>query len=127
MQKQSWLYLSDGSNIRWSKIINLYGGFKRLDTLPGYFIKATVKTIAPPRIEYKGFKVKVNKKGDIIRCLLIRYKKLTSSKDGFFFKFKSNHSLLIKKKQNIKSKYIYGPINSSYKRKKVLILFKSFI
>ena len=127
MQKLSWVYLSDGSNIRWIKIFHLYGGFNRKSTKPSFFIKASVKKIAPPRIEYKGFKVKVNKKGDVIRSLLIRDKQNVTSKGGVFSKIKSNNAILIKKKQTIKSKYLYGPISETFKRKKVILLFKKII
>lgn len=78
----------------------------------------------PPRIEYKGFKFKFNKKGDICRSLLIRTRFFIFRQDGSAVNFKSNGVVLLKKKQEVKSKYLYGPVSYKLKRKKFINLFK---
>lgn len=124
LQKESWLSVSDNTNVRWVKTFHLYKGFHRKQTKLGFFIKTTARIVEPPRIEYKGFKFKFNKKGDICRGLIIRNRFPIVKKDGSTLLFKSNNLILIKKKQDLKSKYLYGPVTNVLKRKKFLTLFK---
>jgi len=81
--------------------------------------------VEPPRIEYKGFKVKYNKKGDICRSLIIRTSYSLKKKDNSLISFFSNNGLLIKKKQDLKSKYVFGPGTKLIKRKRLLTAFKT--
>lgn len=124
--KQTWLSVSDNTNVRWLQIFHLYKGFKRKSTKVGFFVKGTARVVEPPRLEYKGFKVKYNKKGDICRGLIIRNKYNVVRNDGTSLYFSSNNTILLKKKQDVKSKYLYGPVPSMLKRKKFLSLF-SFV
>lgn len=125
--KESRLSVSDNTNVRWLQAFQLYKGFNRKFTRIGFFIKGSAKIVEPPRIEYKGFKFKFNKKGDICRGLFIRSKYKCSRIDGTFSLFPSNSIVLLKKKQDLKSKYLYGPIPHQIKRKKFLNLFKSVV
>lgn len=127
LQKESWLSISDNTNVRWVKIFHLYKGFHRKSTTVGFFIKSTARVVEPPRIEYKGFKFKFNKKGDICRGLIIRSRFRIVKKDGSSLFFKQNNTILIKKKQDLKSKYLYGPIPRAIKRKKFISLFKKVL
>lgn len=83
--------------------------------------------VEPPKLEYKGFKRKFNKKGDICRGLIVRNKFNIVKKDGSVLKFKSNNVILLKKKNEIKSKYLYGPVPTQIRRKKFLNLFKKIV
>lgn len=65
--KESWLYVSDNTNVCWVKIFHLYKGFNRKKTRTGLFIKGSARVVEPPRLEYKGFKYKYTVKGDITR------------------------------------------------------------
>ena len=58
--KQTWLSVSDNTNVRWLQVFHLYKGFHRKSTKVGFFIKGSARVIEPPRIEYKGFKFKFN-------------------------------------------------------------------
>ena len=127
IQKKSWLSISDNTNVKWLQTFHLYKGFFRKKTKIGFFIKGSARVVEPPRIEYKGFKFKFNKKGDICRGLLIRSKYNTNKNDGSVLYFKKNNIVLIKKKQDLKSKYLYGPVPKTLKRKKFLTLFKATI
>ena len=124
--KQTWLSVADNTNVRWLQVFHLYKGFNRRSTKIGFFVKGTARVVEPPRIEYKGFKFKYNKKGDICRGLLIRTKYNTRKDDGSSLYFLSNNIVMLKKKQDIKSKYLYGPVPYTIKRKKFLSLF-SFV
>lgn len=121
--KQTWLSIADNTNVRWLQVFQLYKGFNRKVTTVGYFIKGSARVVEPPRIEYKGFKFKFNKKGDICRGFIIRVKYNIKQHDGRTIFFKNNSIILLKKKQDIKSKYLHGPITSQIKRKKFLNLF----
>lgn len=125
--KKTWLDIADNTNVRWLQVFHLYKGFHRKVTKPGFFIKGSARVVEPPRVEYKGFKFKFNKKGDICRGLLIRASYPTKKVDGSVLFFKSNSVILLKKKQELKSKYLYGPVSFSLKRKKFLSLFPSVL
>lgn len=122
--KETWISTADNTNVRWLQVFHLYKGFKRKATSIGFFVKGAAKIVEPPRIEYKGFKFKFNKKGDICRGLLIRARYKIKKADGSSIFFKNNSTILLKKKQEPKSKYLHGPVNIFLKRKKFLSLFK---
>lgn len=121
--KQTWLSIADNTNVRWLQVFHLYKGFHRKSTKIGFFIKGSARVVEPPRIEYKGFKFKFNKKGDICRGLIVRNKYNVRKEDGSSIYFRANNTILLKKKQDVKSKYLYGPIPYKIKRKKFLSLF----
>ena len=127
IQKQTWIFISDSTTVKWLQTFHLYKGFRRRVTYTGFFIKGSAKIVSPPQIEYKGFKFKFNSKGDICRSLIIRSKFNTKKNDGLVLWFPENNGILIKKKQNIKSKYLVGPVSRELKRRKVQLLFKTVI
>lgn len=124
ISKQSWIHAADNTNVRWLRIFHLYKGFHRRTTTVGLFVKGSARIIEPPRLEYKGFKFKFNKKGNICRAVLIRTHKIMRRLDGSTSLFPINSGILIKKKQNVKSKYLHGPVTFHLKRKKFKTLFK---
>lgn len=125
--KETWLSVSDNTNVRWLQAFQLYKGFKRKTTFVGYFIKGAAKIVEPPRIEYKGFKFKFNRKGDVCRGFIIRTARHIYKKDGSSTFFYNNNIVLLKKKQDLKSKYLFGPVPLQLRRKKFLNLFKTII
>lgn len=127
LQKESYVFVSDNSNVRWIKIFHLYKGFKRKISKEGFFVKGSAKIVEPPRIEYKGFKYKYNIKGDICRALICRSKNLRSNPNKDTLIFNNNSVIQIKKKMEPKSKFINGPVMSNIKRKKLLLLFKKVL
>lgn len=127
ISKQTWLSASDNTNVRWLRIFHLYKGFRRQSTTVGFFVKGSARVVEPPRLEYKGFKFKFNKKGDICRSLIVRSRYPLWRLDGSLLTFYSNSGILIKKKQNVKSKYIQGPSSYHLRRKKFKSLFKAVL
>ena len=126
--KESWVYITDNTNIRWVKLFHLYKGFHRKVTTASFFAKGSARIVEPPRVEYKGFKYKYSVKGDICRLLLVRVSKKTTSKSLFTTQFTSNEAVIIKKKQNFASKFVNGTLSRfSIKRKKLQTLFKKTI
>jgi len=122
--KESWIHVTDNTNVRWVKIFHLYKGFHRKSTRLGFFVKGSSRVVEPPRVEYKGFKYKYNLKGDIVRSLIVRTNLECKYQDSSGVFIKGNSCFLIKKKQEPKSKFLNGPISRSLKRRKFLTLFK---
>ena len=59
--------------------------------------------------------------------LLIRVARTLRRVDGSSTSFRSNTGILIKKKQNVKSKYLQGPSTYHIKRKKFKTLYKTLV
>lgn len=123
--KESWLYITDNTNVRWIKVFHLYKGFHRKVTTLGFFVKGSARIVEPPRIEYKGFKYKYNIKGDICRALIVRTNRQEVYRDGSQVQLTGNSAFLIKKKNDVKSKFLNGPITRHIKRRKFITLFKT--
>ena len=125
--KESWVHISDNTNIRWVKIFHLYKGFHRKSTKEGYFVKSSARVVEPPRIEYKGFKYKYSVKGDVNRLLVVRVNITNKKSDHSTLRVYRNNGIIIRKKHNPKSKYLYGAALRSINRKKFLSLYNYVI
>ena len=123
----SWLSIADNTNVRWLQVFHLYKGWKRKDTTLGFFVKGSARVVEPPRIEYKGFKFKFSRKGDICRSIIVQTARPDPKLDGSVLYFRTNNAFLIRKKQDLRSKYIFGPVSSSFKRKRFKTLFKIIV
>jgi ribosomal protein L14 len=127
LYKESWLFITDNTNVRWIKIFHLYKGFYRKTSPVGFFVKGSSRVVEPPRVEYKGFKYKYNIKGDIVRVLLVRSNRQECNPNQSTVRFRTNAGLTIKKKYDPKSKYTNGCVSRKLNRKKLLSLFKKVI
>ena len=127
LQRKTNLFITDGTYVKWLQVFHLYKGSFRKSIPVGFFAKGSAKIVKPPRVEYKGFKRKFNKKGDICRIIFINSRYWGSRPDGTKIKFRKNTAILIKKKQQPKSKYIYGITSRVVRRKKFLALYKVII
>ena len=125
--KESWVFVTDNTNVNWVKTFHLYQGFKKNNARVGSFIKASAKSVEPPRLEYKGFKYKYSVKGDICKLMFTRanYKQLYRNRSSV--SLVTNSGFILKKKQEPRSKFLNGPLTRTLKRKKVLTLFKYII
>lgn len=123
VQKETWVYVIDNTNIKWIRTFHLYKGFFRKWTSAGFFVKGSARIVEPPRLEYKGFKYKFNIKGDICRLWLARVNTSQTTLSYKSILFSGNAGFVIKKKSDPKSKFINGPSLRSLKRKKFLTLF----
>ena len=127
LQKESWLFVTDNTNVRWIRIFQLYKGFFRKSTKEGLFVKGSSRVVEPPRIEYKGFKYKYKVKGDLCRLWVCRTRCKRVLGDHKVILLRDNSGVNINKKVNIMSKYISGVIVRSQHQKKLLSLFKKSI
>lgn len=123
----SWLNVADNTNVRWLQVFHLYKGWKRKSTQLGFFVKGSARVVEPPRIEYKGFKFKFSRKGDICRSLIVLTKYKAVKIDGSTLSFTRNSTFLIRKKQDLRSKYIFGPVSSTFRRRRFKTLFKKIL
>ncbi len=121
--KESWLHICDNTNVCWVKTFHLYKGFNRKKSKPGFFVKGSSRIVEPPRLEYKGFKYKYAVKGDIVRSWLVRSLFFITNVDKSCVQFSTNTSILIFKKQSIKSKFLNGPLPQNLKIKKLNSIF----
>ena len=90
-------------------------------------MKGSARVVESPRLEYNGFKYKFNIKGDISRLLVVRHNRTHVNFDGSLIKIKCNSGITIKKKSNPRSKFLYGPISRTLKRKKFISLYNYII
>jgi len=90
-------------------------------------VKGSARVVEPPRVEYKGFKYKFSIKGDISRLFVVRSNRNVVYKSGFTLKWPDNSGIVIRKKQDPKSKFLNGPISRNSKRRKFLTLFKAVL
>ena len=127
ISKATWINVPDCTNVEWLQTFHLYKGFKRRQTRVGFFIKGSVRVIQPPKFAYKGYKMKFNRRGDICRAFLVRQTFPLGRADGSSVIFSANEGVLIKKKQNLKSNYIFGPSTIQLKRKKFKSLFSKIV
>ena len=127
IQKQTWVSVTDGTTVKWLQTFHLYKGFHRKISFVGDFIKGSARVVTPPRFEYKGFKFKYNIKGNICRGLIIRGVHVRANPARMCLKFYKNSTILIRKKHNIKSKYLYGPVPKTLMRKKFRTNFTTVI
>lgn len=127
VKKQTWLSVSDGTTVKWLQTFHLYKGFHRKTSYIGDFIKGSARIVSPPRYEYKGFKFKYNVKGNICRGLIVRASQPSKNFATMGLTFYQNSIILIRKKHNIKSKYLYGPVPRTLFRKKFRTNFNTVI
>lgn len=127
LQKQSLVNIIDNSGVKWFQIFHLYGGSFCFKLRPGFYSKGSSKIVKAPRLEYKGFKFKIIRKGDIFKTLFIRGRYNHSIYDLNSITFNYNSSIIIKSKKEPQYKHLYGPILYNFPKKKIIYLFKSVI
>lgn len=127
IQRQTWIRLTDSSLAQWIKVFHLYGGFARRFTRVGYIVRGSIRIVHPPTEYYKGFTVKVLKKGRVSRALLIRQVYVWNRADFRGLAFKSNSGVLMKKRNTFMALHITGPVSRQVRKRRFLTLFKGFI
>ena len=102
IQMQSMLTVADNSGAQKVQCIKVLGGSKRRYAGLGDIIVCSVKEAAP------NSQVK---KGDVVRCVIVRLKKEVRRKDGSYIKFDENAAVLINgEDKNPRGTRIFGPV-----------------
>ena len=101
IQQESRLRVADNSGAREVLCIKVLGGTRRRYAGIGDIFVATVKDAVP------GAAVK---KGDVVKCVVVRTKKERRRPDGSYIRFDENAAVLINNQGNPRGTRIFGPV-----------------
>ena len=101
IQMQTMLTVADNSGARRVQCIKVLGGSKRRYAGLGDVIVCSVKE-AQPNSQVK--------KGDVVRCVVVRVKKEVRRKDGSYIRFDENAAVLIDNTGAPRGTRIFGPV-----------------
>ena len=111
IQMQTTLKVADNSGARRLTCIKVLGGSKRRYASIGDVFVATVKDAIP------GAGVK---KGDVVKCVVVRTKKERRRPDGSYIRFDENAAVLINDQQQPRGTRIFGPVGRELRDKKFM-------
>ena len=111
IQMQTMLAVADNSGARKVQCIKVLGGSKRRYAGLGDVIICSVKEAAPNTNV---------KKGDVVRCVVVRVKKEVRRADGSYIKFDQNAAVLIDTNGAPRGTRIFGPVGRELRAKKYM-------
>ncbi|WP_455136493.1 50S ribosomal protein L14 [Thermophilibacter sp.] len=111
IQMETMLNVADNSGARRVKCVKVLGGSKRRYAGLADVIIGAVQEATP------GSSVK---KGDIVRCVIVRTVKETRRKDGSYIKFDQNACVLVDKEGEPKGTRIFGPVARELRDRKYM-------
>jgi large subunit ribosomal protein L14 len=111
IQQESRLKVADNSGAKEVLCIKVLGGTRRRYASIGDIFIATVKDAIP------GAGVK---KGDVVKCVVVRTKKERRRPDGSYIRFDENAAVLIKDDQSPRGTRIFGPVGRELRDKKFM-------
>ncbi len=95
------LKAADNSGAKELMCIRVLGGTGRRAAYIGDLIIASVKEATPGGVV---------KKGDIVKCVIVRAKRSTRRKDGSYIAFDENAAVLVKDDRTPRGTRIFGPV-----------------
>ena len=101
IQQETRLKVADNTGAKELMCIKVLGGSKRRYANIGDIIVCSVKAAAP------GGMVK---KGDVVKCVIVRTKRGVRREDGTYIRFDENAAVLIKDDLNPRGTRIFGPV-----------------
>jgi large subunit ribosomal protein L14 len=111
IQQESRLRVADNSGAKEVLCIRVLGGSRRRYASIGDVFIATVKDAIP------GAAVK---KGDVVRCVVVRTAKEKRRPDGSYIKFDDNAAVLITDALQPRGTRIFGPVGRELRDKKFM-------
>jgi len=111
IQQESRLKVADNSGARQVLCIRVLGGTRRRYARVGDVIIASVKEATPNAPV---------KKGDVVRCVVVRTKKEVRRADGSYIKFDENAAVVIDQQNNPRGTRIFGPVARELRDKKFM-------
>ena len=111
IQQESRLKVADNSGVKEVLCIRVLGGTRRRYASIGDVFIATVKDAIP------GAAVK---KGDVVRCVVVRTAKECRRPDGSYIKFDENAAVLINDQLQPRGTRIFGPVGRELRDKKFM-------
>ncbi len=101
IQQESRLKVADNSGAKEILVIKVLGGSRRRYASIGDVVVATVKDALP------GAGVK---KGEVVKCVVVRVKKEKRRPDGSYIRFDENAAVLINDQKQPRGTRIFGPV-----------------
>jgi large subunit ribosomal protein L14 len=101
IQVESSLKVADNSGAKRIKCIKVLGGSWRKYANIGDIIVASVKDATPGGVV---------KKGDVVKCVIVRTKRGVRRNDGSYIRFDENAAVVIKEDKNPRGTRIFGPV-----------------
>ena len=111
LQQESVIRIADNSGAKEVLCIKVLGGSKRRYASIGDIFVATVKDAIP------GAAVK---KGDVVKCVVVRTKKERRRPDGSYIRFDENAAVLITDALQPRGTRIFGPVGRELREKKFM-------
>jgi large subunit ribosomal protein L14 len=111
IQQESRLRVADNSGAKEVLVIKVLGGSRRRYASIGDIFVATVKDAIP------GAAVR---KGDVVRCVVVRTKKERRRPDGSYIRFDENAAVLITPERNPRGTRIFGPVGRELRDKRFM-------
>jgi large subunit ribosomal protein L14 len=111
IQQETRLRVADNSGAREILVIKVLGGSKRRYAGIGDVVVATVKDALP------GAAVK---KGEVVKCVIVRTKKERRRSDGSYIRFDENAAVLINDQKLPRGTRIFGPVGRELRDKKFM-------
>ena len=111
IQQESRLRVADNSGAKEVLCIRVLGGTKRRYASIGDIFVATVKDAIP------GAGVK---KGEVVKCVVVRTKKEKRRPDGSYIRFDENAAVLIKEDGEPVGTRVFGPVARELRDKKFM-------
>lgn len=101
IQPQSRLRVADNTGAKEVMCIRILGGSKRSSAGVGDVIVASVKQATPGGVV---------KKGDVVKCVIVRTVRPTRRSDGSYIRFDENAAVVIKDDKSPRGTRIFGPV-----------------
>ena len=111
IQMQTTLAAADNSGARELMCIKVLGGSKRRYASIGDIFVATVKDAIP------GAAVK---KGDVVKCVVVRTTKEKRRPDGSYIRFDENAAVLVNDQMQPRGTRIFGPVGRELRDKRFM-------
>jgi large subunit ribosomal protein L14 len=111
IQMQSRLKIADNSGAKEIMCIRVLGGTRRKYARVGDTIVASVKKASP------GGNVK---KGEVVRCVVVRTADAIRRADGTYIRFDENAAVIIKEDKNPRGTRIFGPVARELREKEYI-------
>jgi len=111
IQQESRLRVADNSGAKEVLCIKVLGGTRRRYASIGDIFVASVKDAIP------GAAVK---KGDVVKCVVVRVKKEKRRPDGSYIRFDENAAVILKGESDPRGTRIFGPVGRELRDRKFM-------
>ena len=111
IQAQTRLRAADNTGSKELMCIKVLGGSKRKYANIGDVIVCSVKDATPGGVV---------KKGDVVKCVVVRSKRGLRRPDGSYIKFDENAAVIIREDKNPAGTRIFGPVARELREKNYL-------